>query len=276
MDTIYQDLTLDFMDNRSLRTVKLKQNENGARKIRAALTFNGVPIMLAGSESVTYSASVEGVSVAAETACTISNNNIIIPVSSQLTVLSGKGYCDVKISFNGNAIYTATFLLDIERAVVSSSTPEIVPTSDFIAELKEETQTTMANYIRNMLSAVYPEYTQLRYTENIDNESSTMYGDNPYYVISADVFDTEADGLLIWKNGSYMMPPAQYSFEEITGNNIKISFHMGGSSFEIGDIVYFTIYKKPASGSTPPYGISTAQAYGTSNSIYGIPEEAGT
>ena len=67
MDTIYQDLTLDFMDNRSLRTVKLKQNENGARKIRAALTFNGVPIMLAGSESVTYSASVDGVSVAAET-----------------------------------------------------------------------------------------------------------------------------------------------------------------------------------------------------------------
>lgn len=272
MDTIYQDLTLDFMDNRSLRTVKLKQNENGARKIRAALTFNGVPIMLAGSESVTYSASVEGVSVAAETVCTISNNNIIIPISSQLTVLSGKGYCDVKISFNGNAIYTATFLLDIERTVVSSNTPEIVPTSDFIAELKEETLETMANYIRYTLSSVYPEYTRNIYSETIEDISSTLYGDNPYYVISAESFTPGVDGIIIWKNGSYMIPPAQYSFEEITGSNIKISFHMGGN-FDLGDTIVFGIYHKPSSG-TPPYGISTAQAYGTSNSIYGIAEEA--
>lgn len=270
-------MNLDFNENRSLKFIRLKQGENGTRKIRATLSQNGTPITLSGGETVTYSATVNDTAIVANANCTVNNNaQIIIPITSQLTTLAGHGSIDIKISLNNDAIYTATFRLDIEKAVVSSDTPDIVPTSDFITELKEETQTTMANYIRNMLSAVYPEYTQLRYTADIDSESSTMYGENPYYVIPADVFDTEADGLLIWKNGSYMIPPAQYSFEEITGNNIKISFHMGGSSFEIGDIVYFTIYKKPASGSTPTYGISTAQAYGTSNSIYGIPEEAGT
>ncbi|MBQ2175497.1 MAG: hypothetical protein II453_10700 [Alphaproteobacteria bacterium] len=196
-------------------------------------------------------------------------------MTSQLTALAGRGTIDVKIALNSDVIYTATFRLDIEKAVVSSDTPDIVPTSDFITELKEETQTTMANYIRYMLSSVYPEYTRNIYSETIEDISSTLYGDNPYYVISTDNFAPGVDGIIIWKSGSYMIPPAQYSFEEITGNNIKISFHMGGSSFEIGDIVYFTIYKKPTSGSLS-YGVSTAHANGTSSSIYGIPEEVGT
>ena len=34
------------------------------------------------------------------------------------------------------------------------------------------------------------------------------------------------------------------------------------------------IWNIPIGGNTPPYGIATAQAYGTSNSIYGIAEEA--
>ena len=269
MDTMYQDITLDFAENRSLKTVKLKQNESGTRKIRVALAFSGVPIILAGTETVTYSAAVEGVSVVAEAACMISSNTyIVIPVSSQLTVLSGKGSCDVKIATGDNVLYTATFQLDIERAVVSSSTPEIVPTSDFIAELKEETLETMANYIRYTLSSVYPEYTRNIYSEIIEDISSTLYGDNPYCVISAESFTPGVDGIIIWKNGSYMIPPAQYSFEEITGDNIKISFHMGGN-FDLGDTIVFGIYHKPSSGSLS-YGVSTAHANGTSDSIYGI------
>lgn len=274
INTIYHDLNLDFNENRSLKFVRLKQGENGTRKIRVTLSQNGTPITLAGTETVTYSASVNNTALVANSNCTVINNTqIIIPVTSQLTALAGRGTIDVKIALNSDVIYTATFRLDIEKSVVSADTPDIVPTSDFIAELKSENLSLMADYIKQSINGLHPDYEKTYLSELIDNEMSTLYGENPYYIISPSVeFKTEKDGLLIWQNGDVLIPPTLYSFFEVS-NGIKIEFHLGTfGDFRIGDTIYFTIYKKPEA-SVITHGITTAIANGTSGSIYGIATE---
>ena len=171
INTQYSDLNLDFNENRSLKIIRLKQNESGTRKIRLTLSQNGSPITLAGTETVTYSASINDTAVVANAGCTVSSNTqIIIPVTSQLTALAGRGTIDVKIALNSDVIYTATFRLDVEKSVVSADTPDIVPTSDFIAELKSENLSLMSDYIKQSIDGLHPDYEKTYLSETRDNE----------------------------------------------------------------------------------------------------------
>lgn len=274
INTLYSDLNLDFNENRSLKIIRLKQNENGTRKIRLSLSQNGAPITLAGTETVTYSANINSTAVVANANCTVINNTqIIIPVTDQLTALAGRGDIDVKIALNSDVIYTATFRLDIEKSVVSADTPDIVPTSDFIAELKSENISLMANYIKQSIDGLHPDYEKTYLSELIDNEMSTLYGENPFYILNSSVgFRIAKDGLLIWQNGDVLIPPALYSFSEVS-NGIKIEFHLGSfGNFQIGDSIYFTIYKKSETA-VITHGITAAIANGTNSAVYGIAEE---
>lgn len=270
-------MNLDFNENRSLKIIRLKQNENGTRKIRLTLSQNGAPITLAGTETVTYSASINNIAVVANANCTVINNTqIIIPVTDQLTALAGRGDIDVKIALNSDMIYTATFRLDIEKSVVSADTPDIVPTSDFIAELKAENLSLIADYIKQSIDGLHPDYEKTYLSETIDNEMSTLYGENPYYIISSSIgFKTAKDGLLIWQNRDTLILPTLYSFSEVS-SGIKIEFHLGTfGDFQIGDTIYFTIYKKPETNIIT-HGVTTAIANGTNSAVYGIAEEAET
>lgn len=274
INTLYSDLNLDFNENRSLKIIRLKQNESGTRKIRLTLSQNGAPITLTGTETVTYSASINNIAVVANAGCSVSNNTqIIIPVTSQLTALAGGGTIDVKIALNSDVIYTATFRLDVEKSVVSTDTPDIVPTSDFIAELKSENLSLMADYIKQSIDGLHPDYEKTYLSELIDNEMSTLYGENPFYILNSSVgFRIAKDGLLIWQNRDTLIPPTLYSFAEVS-NGIKIEFHLGTfGDFQIGNTIYFTIYKKPETA-VITHGITTVMANGTSDSIYGIATE---
>lgn len=65
------------------------------------------------------------------------------------------------------------------------------------------------------------------------------------------------------------MTAAQYNALSVKDDNtVYFVIDGSGTTIYIGDM--------SVNQATPYYGISTAQAYGTSNSIYGIPEEAGT
>ena len=65
------------------------------------------------------------------------------------------------------------------------------------------------------------------------------------------------------------MTAAQYNALSVKDDNtVYFVIDESGTTIYIGDM--------SVNQATPYYGISTAQAYGTSESIYGIPEEAGT
>lgn len=133
MNTIKTEISIDFNENRSLKVVRLKQNDTALRHIVVALIHNGVAVSLNSSEETAkVSVSVGGVAVVVENSCTVYDNKVEFDVTSQMTALAGEGICDIKITKNNFTIYTASFKLLIEPSAVNTDTPEIVPTTDFV------------------------------------------------------------------------------------------------------------------------------------------------
>lgn len=157
---------------------------------------------------------------------------------------------------------------------VGTNSPKRLVFADEIEYIVEqETAEKIAAYIRNSITGVNPEYTQQYITATIDSEMSTLYGENPYYIIpNTTNFNSIKDGLLIWQNGRILIPPANYSFVQMS-NGIKIAFHLGQNiSFNIGDTIGFNIYKKPETNIIT-YGAVTTQTSGTDTAEYGVMTE---
>lgn len=140
MQIIYYNLHLDFMENRTLQTIKIKQFEYLSRVIRLNLYDNGQPVNFSGLEQAWLYASVSGTVTAYTERCTVNGGSNIIEVklSESLTTLSGEEHCEVKI-FDGNSfiLYTATFYLDVEPSVATSESPETLATTELAAVLKD-------------------------------------------------------------------------------------------------------------------------------------------
>lgn len=141
MQIIYYDLHLDFMENRTLQTIKVKQFEYLSRVIRLNLYDNGQPVNFNGWEQAWLYANINGTTVTAyaEKCTVIGGSNIIeVKLSESLTTLSGEEHCEVKI-FDGNSfiLYTATFNLDVEPSVATSESPETLATTELAAVLKD-------------------------------------------------------------------------------------------------------------------------------------------
>lgn len=188
-----------------------------------------------------------------------SNESGILP-NEIISVLSGHPN-----TADGTALYFKVGTNNPKRLVFADEIEYIV---------EQETAEKITAYIRNSITGVNPDYVQQYITASIDSEMSTLYGEDPYYIIpNTTNFNPSKDGLLIWQNGRILIPPANYSFVQMT-NGIKIAFHLGQNiSFNIGDVIGFNIYKKPKTNIIT-HGITIAIANGTSDSIYGIAEEA--
>lgn len=252
MNTIIHDLTLDFSENRSLKVVKLKQNDNALTHIRLTLTHNGSLIQLDANEEEAYvSVSVGGVAVVVNDGCSIVGNKIEFDVTEQMTTLAGEGIADVKVSKNGFNIYTATFRLLIEPSAVNTDTPEILATTDFAKNFAEQTQLDWTAYIISAFNAMYPDYTETIITENLTDESTSYFDDPPFDILSTTQFDSTADGLFIVKNGKLISRNA-YSFDlsHLSSAMTWIIYDDTKVSFSVGDVVTLRIYKKPASSGT--------------------------
>ena len=272
MNTIIHDLTLDFSENRSLKVVKLKQNDNAFTHIRLTLTHNGTQIQLDSNEEEAYvSASVNGVAVVVNGSCTITGNKIEIDVTEQMTALSGEGVCDVKITKNGFVIYTASFRLLIEPSAVNTDTPEIVPTTDFVKNFAEQTQLDWTAYIINAFEGMHPEYDKTIITQTVE-EMSSFTSDTPFYIISSSVFTSDVDGLFICLTDKLILR-SDYSFDHTIPNTTRIYFDATKVSFSVGDTVKFFIYKKP-SGSSGIIGAAYPSISSMStDSVSGLVEE---
>lgn len=246
MNTIVNEISLDFNENRSLKVVKLKQNDTALRHIRLSLTHNGVAVQLdTNEEEAKVSVSVNGVAVVINNSCTIYANKIEFDVTQEMTALSGEGICDVRITKSGYTIYTASFRILIEPSAVSADTPEIVPTTDFVKNFAEQTQLDWTAYIIESFKAMYPEYEETVFTQTVDEMSSFM-SDTPFYILSSSDFTSDKDGLFICINNKLILRGC-YTFDYNVPNATRIFFDTSKVAFSVGDTVSFTIYKKPTS-----------------------------
>lgn len=187
-----------------------------------------------------------------------SSENGILP-NEIISVLSGHPN-----TADGTALYFKVGTNSPKRLVFADEIEYIV---------EQETAEKIAAYIRNSITGVNPDYVQQYITATIDSEMSTLYGENPYYIIPNTAnFDSNKDGLLIWQNGRILIPPANYSFIQMT-NGVKIAFHLGQNIyFNIGDTIGFNIYKKPETNRIT-YGVTTTQISGTDTAEYGVMTE---
>ena len=156
---IVEYLTLDLSENKYLDFINIKQNENGVRAIYINLTFNGDPITLGsgvypeaesfpitGQTHAAYiNASVNGVITAYRQGCSISDDQVIVNVSSDLSRVAGMEYCELKIvnlsvtdqTITEKVAYSATFMLNVEQSVLNRNTTGYLPNSNLEIELKD-------------------------------------------------------------------------------------------------------------------------------------------
>lgn len=273
MNTIINDITLDFNENRSLKVVRLKQNDTALRHIRLTLTHNGVAVQLdTNEEEAKVSVSVNGVAVAINNSCTIYANKIEFDVTQEMTALSGEGICDVRITKNGYTIYTASFRLLIEPSAVSVDTPEIVPTTDFVKNFAEQTQLDWTAYILNAFEGMHPEYDKTIITQTVE-EMSSFTSDTPFEILPSTDFTSDKDGLFICVNGKLLLR-SWYTFDYTIPNTTRIFFNTDYVSFSIGDTVTFRIYKKPTSSGGGAIGTAYTNISSlTTNSVSGEIEQ---
>ena len=272
MNTIKTEISIDFNENRSLKVVRLKQNDTALRHIVVALSHNGVAVQLDSSEETAkVNVSVNGVVVVVNNNCTVYDNKVEFDVTEQMTTLAGEGICDIKIMKNSFTIYTASFRLLIEPSAVSTDTPEIVPTTDFVKNFAEQTQLDWAAYILNAFDGMHPEYDKTIITQTVE-EMSSFTSDTPFYIISSSVFTSDVDGLFICLNDKLTLR-SDYSFDHTIPNTTRIYFDATKVSFSVGDTVKFFIYKKP-SGSSGIIGAAYPSISSMStDSVSGLVEE---
>lgn len=246
MNTIKTEISIDFNENRSLKVVRLKQNDTALRHIVVALSHNGVAVQLDSSEETAkVNVSVNGVAVVVNNNCTVYDNKVEFDVTEQMTTLAGEGICDIKIMKNSFTIYTASFKLLIEPSAVSTDTPEIVPTTDFVKSFAEQATVDWTTYLLSAFKSMYPEYEETTKTWEVEDDYGL--GETPSYFISTSDFTADSDGLFIIVRNNLLLR-SWYTFDFTHPGATRIYINPTYVSLSEGDIVTFKIYKKPASG----------------------------
>lgn len=167
MNIISQKITLDFSQSDSYKTLHVKQYDKASRNIIISLTNNGIPVPLSSSDTAKLYASTNGVATATGTTCTIDviDNTITVPITENLTELSGVERCEVEITrtaSNNSLIHTANFNLLVGACAVNADTPGYLPSTSILEQIAQ---------LRNDLDAL---------TEQVDdiNVSITDITDN--------------------------------------------------------------------------------------------------
>lgn len=139
MQEIIHDLELDFVENRTLQTIKIKQFENLSRRLRFNLYDNGRSVSFSGLESAAINASVNGIVTAYNESCAITAGSNIIQfrLPKSFSTLAGTEHCELKISDGSAVLYTATFNLDVEPSVATSESAAVLATTELASVLAD-------------------------------------------------------------------------------------------------------------------------------------------
>lgn len=154
-----------------------------------------------------------------------------------------------------SAVYTTTNWKDYPNTTTPITAAQLNRIESHTIRIPKETATFL-------LDSIFGGLKEEKYFAFINSSTGVTISANDYK-------PSNGDKLAVFKD--YAVPcieDTDYTITE-TANGYTLK-----SAEPIIQNVYVQIWNIPIGGNTPPYGIATAQAYGTSNSIYGIAEEA--
>lgn len=115
MDVIYTYLDLDFSENYSTKSVPIVQGDDGGRIIVINLYNRGDPVSVnAENDTITISAEVDGTRTVTRKSVNIetvegAGTRAVIPVTADLSRLSGVEHCVIRISSSNGIVHAAAF-----------------------------------------------------------------------------------------------------------------------------------------------------------------------
>lgn len=115
MDVIYTYLDLDFSENYSTKSVPIVQGDDGGRIIVINLYNRGDPVSVnAENDTITISAEVDGTRTVTRKSVNIetvdgTGTRAVIPVTADLSRLSGVEHCVIRISSSNGIVHAAAF-----------------------------------------------------------------------------------------------------------------------------------------------------------------------
>lgn len=118
MTEVVLNMTIDFTDTDTLKSVHLKQGEAAdGRRIDLLLTNNGESLNFSADDTVRFYARRDGGTDTITTGCAIFEHSIRISVSSNLTATAGVLHCEVRIEDHDKITITPTFDIIIDPSV---------------------------------------------------------------------------------------------------------------------------------------------------------------
>ena len=115
-----QEIKLNIVPGGVIPVIHATQYDVG-RELKFLIFDGNSPASLTGTTATIEGTKPDGNGFSYE--CTISNNEVTVETTAQMTVLSGSIDCKITFFKESDRIGTALFILDIEKAALNSNTP---------------------------------------------------------------------------------------------------------------------------------------------------------
>ena len=210
MDVIYTYLDLDFSENYSTKSVPIVQGDDGGRIIVINLYNRGDPVSVnAENDTITISAEVDGTRTVTRKSVNIetvegTGTRAVIPVTADLSRLSGVEHCVLRISSSNGIVHAAAFdLLVLHNPLYSNNNPS-GSSGGF---------QTIGSVLSDLEIAVYLQYPV--------SENPSLEESSPYIMIPAAIRQgSYEDGdyfVSIAQNDTILDPENDYNVGDVVG-----------------------------------------------------------
>lgn len=215
MNLITTQIDLDFAFNDSRKAIPIVQGDDGGRQLAVNLYNNGTYVDVSAlTDTVTLSAEVNGVRTVLRKELDISTvtglgTRIVIPITADLSRLSGVEHCVLRISSSNGIVHAAAFDLIVLKnplyansAAATSSDNVSVPGVDF------KTTASILNDLRIADS----------YSFAVQN-TATLEQDPPYVMVPAPVSEVSYDDgdydVAAALNNTRLMPEVDFNVGDV-------------------------------------------------------------
>ncbi len=171
MEKIITAISLDFVQNRSLTTVNVKQYDN-LRQIKISLFNNGNSVAVsAETDTAEINASIGKIITAATQVCEIKDNCVLVSITDSMTAFAGDERCEIRITNSKGKVSTATFNIKVEPSTVQLDMSQLVKTADIVKKVD-----TLSQKIDDVLAGSIPTHIVNKFGEDLNN-----YKNNGFY-----------------------------------------------------------------------------------------------
>lgn len=117
---INQNLTIDLAHDNVNNNLRFHEGDVNGSDLKITVYNNNEALDLTGI-TVTYDATIAGYLAEQDHAATFSGNIITIPVTANMTALSGVLKIDVKFTKSSDVLIMRTIIADVQRSIVNGS-----------------------------------------------------------------------------------------------------------------------------------------------------------